>query len=258
LLLPEPDDSLSGDEGGIRMHRLVLGLSLIVAPVATAAQDSAVIEGADNIAIEIEAAREDDLSAGFDLIQAGKPAQAIARFDRVIAGYESERRDTVARCADSLEEATILSIVLMADSSVDGDVTILGRNWCSALFGKGFALIDLNRPDEAEAYLERATVMAPLEAHYVNELAELYKNRRQWQLSYDTFARALEVADTAGLRTSPKIKARSLRGMGFTTIELGDLETAEELFHRSLELDPGNPGAKAELEYIADLRARES
>jgi tetratricopeptide (TPR) repeat protein len=237
------------------MHRAIIALALTIAPLPIAAQTSTVVEGADKITIEMENARESELQAGYDFIRAGKPAEALAKFDAVIAGYEAERRGTQVRCADSLEQAIILSAVLTADPGLDGEATILGANWCSALFAKGFALIDLGRSDQAEDYLERATQMAPFEPHYVNELAELYKNRRQWQRSHDTFARALDIADYPGVDASPRVRARSLRGMGFTMIELGDLDAAEELFRRSQDYDPDSAAARTELEYIASLRA---
>lgn len=237
------------------MHRLIIALGLIIAPLPVSAQSTTIVDGADDITIEIENAREAELTAGLDLIRAGKPAEAVAKLDLVIAGYEAERRGTQVRCADSLEQAILLSAVLTADSDLDGKATILGANWCSALFAKGYALIDLGRPDQAEVFLERATVMAPFEPHYVNELAELYKNRRQWQKSHDTFARALDIADYPGVDASPQVRARSLRGMGFNMIELGDLDTAEELFRRSQDYDPNSAAARTELEYIAELRA---
>ncbi len=243
-------------KGGNSMHRLILALVLAVAPVMATAQDRPA--GADGISIELENAHEDELGQAFDLLQAGKPAEAVRKFDSVIAAYEAEQQGKTVRCAESLEQAMAVSLLLMSESSVDGEVTILGRNWCAALFGKGYALIDLRRSNDAEPFLLRATLMAPLEAHYVNELAELYKNRRQWQLAYDTFERALELADTPSTATPPQVKARSLRGMGFAMIELGDLDKAVELFHRSQEFDPGSAAAKSELEYIASLRAGKS
>ena len=231
------------------MHRALIALALTVAPLPVAAQAKG-----DKITIEIEDASAELLGAGYDLLRAGKPAESIAKFDAVIAAYEAERGAAQVRCADSLEQAILLSAVLMAEPGLD-QTTILGGNWCSALFAKGYALVDLGRAAEAESYLVRATAMAPFEPHYVNELAELYKNRREWQRAHDTFARALDIADQPGVDASPRIRARSLRGMGFTMIELGDLDRAEELFHRSQDYDPESEAARTELEYIASLRA---
>ena len=80
------------------------------------------------------------LGAGYDLLRAGKPAESIAKFDAVIAAYEAERGAAQVRCADSLEQAILLSAVLMAEPGLD-QTTILGGNWCSALFAKGYALV---------------------------------------------------------------------------------------------------------------------
>src|SRR3546814_3056230 len=50
---------------------------------------------------------------------------------------------------------------------------------CDAHFGKGFALIDLGRGDLAEAELLKAMQMAPDNAQFANEYAELFKSRSE-------------------------------------------------------------------------------
>ncbi|MDG2531829.1 tetratricopeptide repeat protein [Caulobacter endophyticus] len=50
-------------------------------------------------------------------------------------------------------------------------------------------------------------------------------------------------------------KARLMRSRGFSLIELGRLDEAEESYRASLEAEPDHAGAKHELDYIAKLRA---
>jgi len=45
-----------------------------------------------------------------------------------------------------------------------------------------------------------------------------------------------------------------LRGLGYTYIELQDLDRAEALYRQSLEIEPGNTTAERELEYIRRQR----
>ena len=54
--------------------------------------------------------------------------------------------------------------------------------------------------------------------------------------------------------TPPAVVARALRGVGFSLIELGELDRAEEAFRQSLELEPDNATARQELEIIDLLR----
>jgi tetratricopeptide (TPR) repeat protein len=50
-------------------------------------------------------------------------------------------------------------------------------------------------------------------------------------------------------------RARFLRGRGFALTELNRLDEAEAAYNDSLKIDPNNPIALRELQYIAGLRA---
>ena len=129
--------------------------------------------------------------------------------------------------------------------------------FCLAPFLKGFALIDLQRWDDAEPMLRLASESAPLNAQFRNEYAEWHKAMKQWQKAHDIFAEAYGLGEFESDEGAKKFnQARALRGMGFTEIEMGDLDKAEESFKKSLKLLPDHEGAKSELQYIADLRKR--
>lgn len=185
----------------------------------------------------------------------GQPARAVTEADLVIAEFEARfnKADTLYLCGETQAE-TILNMTL-ATTTGKSAVAVPGE-WCSAHFVKGFALIDLGQPDRAEPELRQATEMAPYNAHYLNEYAELIKSRRQWQQSYDLFSHAAEIADVYPAGGRKEVKARALRGMGFAKIELGDLDGAERLFKQSLVLQPNYPAALSELRYIAAQRAK--
>lgn len=230
---------------------------------------------ASNINISLEDAQRKELDEAFTDLKSGRPTQAERAFARVIDAYEKAYAGREVRCAHDQLDAIQVGLFGMigspeeiarnasgikpGESKVIGDkmsdLTVLGPGWCEAVFGRGFALIDLHRDDEAEPLLARAVKMAPTRAHYLNEYAELFKSRRDWLRSYDLFARAAEVAKTGPDSTDKSVEARALRGMGFTKIELGQLDEAERLFKRSLTLQPSNAGALSELEYIARKKA---
>jgi tetratricopeptide (TPR) repeat protein len=60
---------------------------------------------------------------------------------------------------------------------------------------------------------------------------------------------------TQEFTASESEQGMALRGLGFTLIELGQLDAAEDAFIRSLEVEPTNQLAKEELLYIAGIRS---
>ncbi|WP_374527898.1 diguanylate cyclase [Novosphingobium sp.] len=210
---------------------------------------------AREVRVAYESAHDAEIDRGIAQLQSGDPKGATQSFGAIIAAYEKDYPSGPDyRCSVSAKHADYLAGQL-ANAPGTSDIVILGPNWCLALWGYGFALIDLNRSADAEVYLAKSVAMAPYDAHYRNEYAELFKNRRDWQRSYLEFSLAWEVVSHDPKGPDRSVAARSLRGMGFNKIELGDLDEAERLFKQSLEFDPDSPAAANELRYIARLRA---
>lgn len=197
-----------------------------------------------NTALHVES--RNGVSKGFALIRAGKAAQAVKMFDSVIlASEQALTGDARPRlCRSDSAEGQVAAGKVAVSSAV-----------CDAHFGKGFALVDLGRGDLAEAELRRATELAPDNAHFANEYAELFKSRREWQRSYDLFSHAWQIVDKDAKGADASVAARALRGMGYAKIEMGQLIEAQTLFRQSLDYDPANPGAKSELDFIAQKQA---
>lgn len=185
-----------------------------------------------------------DVKQAFNLIRRGKQEQAVKLFDKVITQGQmhlaGDTRPRLCRLGDGAA----------GDVSASIDPAV-----CDAHFGKGFALIDLGRGDLAEAELAKATQMAPTNAHFANEYAELFKSRRDWQKSYDGFARAWSVVDKSTTGPDASVAARALRGMGFNKAAMGQYDEAEALYTQSLQYDPSNAIANAELGNIARRKA---
>jgi tetratricopeptide (TPR) repeat protein len=183
------------------------------------------------------------------------PAKAVELVDPVIArsGAMTPDKDTAYSCSDNMADA--LSSLIGA-ATPPRKAVVYNSGVCSALFIKGFSLIDLKRGGEAGPFLRRATELAPANSHYLNEYAEWFKTARQWQKSHDLFARAADLAPQQPADVRDLRHARSLRGMGFNLIELGNLDEAEKLMRQSLKLDPESRVARIELQYIAEQRAK--
>ena len=215
---------------------------------------------ADGVVVEPDTQFDAQLLEGVQLLSAGKPAPAIKIFDAIIAAYEAKYGTKIIyRCATPTSAKDTIADALQAALATKGKTIVIGsEEWCTALWGKGFALIDLGKTDEAGLYLARAVEMDPMNAHFINEYAEWFKPQRKWQQSYDLFLRAWRTVDHDKKGPNRRVAARSLRGMAFNLIELGNLKEAERLYRQSLEYEP-EAAAKVqnELDYIADAQAKQ-
>ena len=91
---------------------------------------------------------------------------------------------------------------------------------------------------------------------YRSELGHIYQLKRDWKKAKDTFSKAEVSAETF---SPPELKnkelARAKRGVGYSLIELGKLEEAEEKFRQCLAIDRDDNVAMKELKYIESIRS---
>lgn len=208
-----------------------------------------------------EAARE-AVGKAIGELRKQNPAGVLPLVEPVVVALQDRQKEKNAVCAD--DAAQSLALMVMQATASDKlpkeqrrDAVAVDSAFCLAPFLKGFALIDLHRWDDAEPMLRLASESAPLNAQYRNEYAEWFKAMKQWQKAHDVFAEAYDLGQWESDEGARKFnQARALRGMGFTEIEMGDLDKAEESFRKSLELIPNHEGAKSELQYIANLRKK--
>jgi tetratricopeptide (TPR) repeat protein len=200
-------------------------------------------------------AGQDVVNRAADLIGAGKPGEALTLLDALIADQERQRRGETRQvyCARSPAESLLYTVEA---ANAKKRAVVLAENACYSLFLKGFALIDLNRSDEARAWLERAEAMAPSNAHFLGELAEWHKNRKDWATSRALFQRAVEASSLSPENRRVFDKSRGLRGLGYILIEEGKYDAAERLYRQCLALDPNDAKAKQQLDYIASQRGK--
>lgn len=229
----------------IRMHWLA-ALALIAASptLARPAQDA-----------PEQVARNAKLGEAVAAINSSKPGEAIAILDPLLADYQklyaAEKRRIY--CAHDPKQALLY---MGQAAAAKQDAVAIDPGWCTALWARGFALIDLQQIDAAVPSLERAVALSPSHPHYLSELGYAYQVQKKWQLSYDMYQRA---AAGAALEEEDQRK-RSLRrawfGMGYDLIELGRLEEAEKILSQCLELTPDDQKVKNELQYVRDERAK--
>jgi tetratricopeptide (TPR) repeat protein len=201
-----------------------------------------------------EAEQQQRVDAAAQLLQQGKPAEAIDSLDKVIAHFEALRKDKtdLAYCARSPGE----SLAYLAQAAKDSTATsVYGSAWCDAYFLRGYALIELGRTAEARPALERAVQLAPREAHYRSELADLYAREKNWNEALAAFDASATVAEESVEKEHKNAElGRALRGKGYVLVELGRLDEAEAMYRRCLALDPADRKAMNELRYVQQRR----
>jgi len=193
------------------------------------------------------------LDTAFGFIQRKQPDQAILILDGIISRAEARyaRETRVIYTSRSMAETVYYGGLAAAAKK---SAVIIDETWSLALFLKAFALIDLNRSDEAKPLLDRAIAMAPMNSHYLGERGEWFKMRRDWVRAYADFSTAADAADLSPDDMKSFDKRRAWRGMAYVRIEQGQLDDAERLLRQALQLDSNDAGARQELDYIRSVR----
>lgn len=112
----------------------------------------------------------------------------------------------------------------------------------------GYIAVEARNFEKALAYLDKAVGLAPLWADPLGErgfvLNQLHRNSE----ALADYRLALQLIDR--YQSNAGMKAIALRGLGYTLVELGDLQAAEQAYQDSLVVEPGNPLAQRELQFI--------
>jgi tetratricopeptide (TPR) repeat protein len=189
------------------------------------------------------------------LIDEAKPAEAVALLDALIAKQENARKGDARTTYCARSPAESLGYMIGAAKEKKAAV-VLPQSSCYSIFLKGYALIDLRRSDEAKAWLERAVAMAPSNAHFLGELAEWYKNRKDWATARALFQRAVDASALSPENRKTVDKTRGMRGLGYILIEEGKFDAAEALYRQCLQMNPDDARSKQQLDYIAQHRGK--
>jgi len=234
----------------------------LAAPAAPAPKASGpAASGTDAIASAPDRAANDEQSKqvieAIHLVGSGRPQEAITDYlDKVIAAfqarYASEKRHIY--CAHSQAE----SLKYMLDATDHREEAIsVDPTWAEAWFVKSYALTELHRDAEALSALEAAMALSPSYSQYLSERGNMYQRVKDWKRALQTYE---EAENAVKLISDQKVQiiehTRALRGQGYSLIELGDLAAAERKYRESLALDPDDPKAKQELDYVNNLRVK--
>jgi tetratricopeptide (TPR) repeat protein len=222
---------------------LLIAAMLTAVPMAAPGQDK-----------DRDSAAEATISQAFSAIQAGDPARALATVEPVVASFDKEYSGEKRHifCSQTAEQDGYY--LTTADGGVD-NVRLVTVTWCQALYVKAFALVDLQRLDDAQSAFERLVTFAPKHARYLNELAYVLLKKKEWQRSIDTYKSAEAVAAFTPERRDYE-RCVAFRGIGYDLVELGRLDDAEAAYRKCLAIIPDEPKSLGEIEYIKDQRKK--
>jgi Tfp pilus assembly protein PilF len=226
-----------------KMAGLLIAMMLTAVPMAAAAQDKS-----------RDSAASATIGQAFSAIQAGDPARALSTVEPVLASFEKdfsgEKRHIF--CSETAEQEGYY--LTTADGGAD-NVRLVTATWCEAQYVKAFALVDLQRLDDAKLVFERLVGYAPKHARYLNELGYVFLKKKEWQHSIDIYTSAEAAASFTPERRDYE-RCVAFRGIGYDLVELGRLDDAEAVYRKCLAIIPDEPKSLGEIEYIKDQRKK--
>lgn len=192
--------------------------------------------------------------------RADTSAAAKAAMQGDLAGARKRLAPVVAFC-DQLATGTrdVVSVANVAEYEAFVAASTGGKpvEWIdtacpSAYKMAAFLDIEAKQPEAALAMLDRTSAMAPYWAEPHAERGYLLNQLGRQKEGLASYERALALVEQ--YESNAYLKALVLRGLGYTYIELHELDRAEALYRQALEIEPGNTTAERELEYIRQQR----
>ena len=188
-------------------------------------------------------------------LNAGQPAKALETVAPAVTEYERAYAGEKRRIYCGISPTQTVAALARAANDKMSAVAV-GEGYCTALYLRAFALVDVGQVSEAELGFLRLVELAPFNARYVYELANIRRMTKRYDLALEGYRTA---AGLAGLAPSGREKAErgaAWRQIGWILVEQGKWDEAEAIYRDCLKLDPDDKKATAELGYIAENRPK--
>jgi tetratricopeptide (TPR) repeat protein len=199
------------------------------------------------------------LHKGFQALYNGNAKESIQKyFDPIIQYYEKHYQNNGKRIysARGLEE-TLYYLVKAA--AAKQEAIVISYLWAQAFYFKGYASIELGRIEDAKTWLKKALELSPSNSTYLSELGHIYQTEQKWSEALKIYQQAEESANAYSPDDLKNAElTRAMRGIGYSLIELGRLDEAEEKYKKCLEIDENDKKSLQEMEYIRQIRQRRS
>jgi tetratricopeptide (TPR) repeat protein len=186
------------------------------------------------------------------LINQRKFGEAGVLLDDVIKAFETNYIKN-GMVFVSLEDKAAFDRYRISSGKVDA--VWLDYSYREAYFFKAFIATEQNRHETALQVLDKIiSTISPNDPGALCEKGNIYNITGRASEGLKQYLQAYEI--TKEVPSSKHFTATALRGMGFSYIELGKLQEAEEAYTESLKLDPGSSVAAKELRYINSIKSR--
>jgi tetratricopeptide (TPR) repeat protein len=198
------------------------------------------------------------LLEGRKLLEDGEPQRAITEcLQPLIDAFEKAHQGSAKRLYSAQNQGQMfIYLALPLDEGQQGAEVVSGA-WADAYLMKAYALTELKKISDAQAALETAVRLSPLNSKYQSELAYTYQVQKDCDKSIETYRQAASVAELGSSEETQKEDlARAWRGEGYCLVEQGKLDEAEALYRKCLDADPKDRKAQGELQYVESLRKK--
>jgi len=199
------------------------------------------------------------LYEGMNSLSTHGPTNAIQKyFDPIIQYFEDAYGDDEQReyCARTTTESLLYLMQAAADNK---SAIVISQLWAEAYYLKGYASLDLGRIDDAKIWVGKALELSPSNAVYLSELGHIYQLEQNWTDALGAYTKAEESAKAFSPDESKESELlRAMRGIGYTLIEMQQIDEAEEKFRACLKIDTQNKKCIEELAYIEKRRVDDS
>lgn len=197
------------------------------------------------------------LADGQRLLAQKNVTGSMPYFDKVIAIYQAKHANKNVKYLSARDSAESLYYLLQAAADDSRRKTVVtSSNWSEAHYLKAYALIELGRHAEAATELDRAVTLSPQNSLYLSERGALYQMEKNWAQALKSFELAVSAAEFSPSRKKNAELGRAWRGLAYTYVELEQIDDAEAVLQKCIELDPNDQKARKELDYIGSLRVK--
>jgi tetratricopeptide (TPR) repeat protein len=195
------------------------------------------------------------LVKGIEVMKHGAAQKAITEyFDPVIEHFTEIYKTETKHIYSAQNQIQAIMYVAMPDENKAG-IEVVDGTWAWAYLVKAYALTELGELKEAEQALKSAIALSPFNSQFLSELGYTYQAMKDCEKSIATYDQAASMANLASDDTTKTTDlTRAWRGEGYCLVELGNLQEAEEMYRKSLALDPKDKKSQGELAYIRGFK----
>ena len=187
---------------------------------------------------------------GMAAIRAKNPGKAVALMNPVLADFDKRYADEKRHIYCAINAAQSAAYKEDATKASQDYVTI-EPGWCRAQYVRAYALIDLDKLDDALTAFQHLTDLAPRNSRYLSELGYVLSAKRKYADALAMYQRSLAAVGLSPDNEDTE-KCAAYRGMGFNLARLGRITEAEKAYRACLAIDPENKDVQDAIDGLAD------